>query len=665
MPNIIHLDDETRSHASIRDLGAYAYSAHPTTELICTCWAVGRGPVELMPLDDYELSPSCPFELTDDTLLYAHNAVFERYIWRHIKTPRYGWPEVRDDQWRCTAAVASYRGLPRSLDKGSEALRLVERKKKVRDGKTTLVNRMSRWLPATKRLPARYDEDPEKLKKLYEYCKQDVRTERAIYEELGDLSDEELKVFLLDTKMNSRGLPFDLENVEHAIAIGSQIEETMRERLTLLTGGRCTTGAQVARILLWLNENGLNISDLKEGTLRDVASGLYGTVDDKVMEVVSIRNTLSKASVKKFQAMRRRCPGGRAHGELVYHKAHTGRWAGSGIQVQNLYKSKLGKQTDFAIDCLKERSADLLDVLFGDPNHVLASCCRGMLRAPSGKKLIVADYAGVEGRGLAWAAGQQDLVEALRHGKDTYVDMAAKIYDKPPLRLKDHDKGVTERERAVGKQANLGCGYGMGWVRFQETVFEKEGIELSEGMARKTVDTFRSTYSHIKKWWYRLERAAMETVSTGRPTRVRTRNCSIRFRIDGKFLRVRLPSGRDLSYFQPIVSNVLKPWGEKAPGLSFRTLDDRGQLVRKNVFGGFLAENFVQAICRDLLVYALFELEREEYWLIATVHDEAISEVDEDFGSAEEMSEIMERLPCWAEGFPLKAVGYEAKRFRK
>ena len=154
-------------------------------------------------------------------------------------------------------------------------------------------------------------------------------------------------------------------------------------------------------------------------------------------------------------------------GPVSYYGAHTGRWSGTDkINLQNLpSRGKNGKKLKKTIG------------------------------APEGYLLVEADLSQIEARMVAWLAGQDDLVAAFAKGEDVYKIMAAKIYGIPI-------EEVTGQQRFIGKGVILGCGYGMGAVRFKEQIGGM-GVEITEQESQRIVQTYRSTYTSIKKLWYR------------------------------------------------------------------------------------------------------------------------------------------------------------------
>jgi len=259
-----------------------------------------------------------------------------------------------------------------------------------------------------------------------------------------------------------------------------------------------------------------------------------------------------------------------------------------------------------------------------------------------------ADYSAIEARITAWLAGQEDALQEYRDGVDRYSVMASVIYRVPPEKVNKHP------QRFVGKQATLGCGFGMGPTKFRESV-KKYGYTLPEGLEHVAVKAWRAKHPMTVKLWYGLERAACEASQNAGNTH---RIGRLAVQRDGAWLRLRLPSGRYLCYAAPQVED------DKLSHAGINQYTRRWE--RLKTYGGKLVENATQAASRDVLMYGLRLAEDAGYKVVLRVHDELICEVPDDPAfSAEGLSAIMSTNPPWAEGLPLAAAGFECKRYRK
>lgn len=349
---------------------------------------------------------------------------------------------------------------------------------------------------------------------------------------------------------------------------------------------------------------------------------------------------------------------------------------------------------------------DTIDLLYGPPMDVISNCLRGCIVAAPGKVLMVADFAAIEARGLAWLAGEEKVLDVFRTGADIYCAAAQDIYGKP-INKKDHPA-----ERQVGKVVILACGY-QGSVGAFQSMAKNYGVKVPDDQALKIVKAWREKNPAIVGYWRECEAAAISAVQepgekfyAGPPGR------QVGYQKRGSFLFCRLPSGRLLSYPYPRLvpyvwiardtiertaqknpdgsttlreilvgteskriphADLLKwmrhGWrqnGEPSPALHYKYVDGlTKQWVEGPTYGGSLVENITQAICRDLLAEAMMRLSQRGYRVVMHVHDEAVAEVDEGFGSVEEFEELMSEVPAWAKGFPIAAEGWSGKRYRK
>ena len=291
--------------------------------------------------------------------------------------------------------------------------------------------------------------------------------------------------------------------------------------------------------------------------------------------------------------------------------------------------------------------------------EVLALSLRACLRAAPGKKFVGGDFAAIEARVLAWLAGQDDLIALFAKGADVYKPLAAQIYDVPVA-------DVTKAQRDMGKRARLGCGFGMGAEKFVATAWKEGRQIISLDFAEHVIAVYRDESDKITALWKELNNAALEAVRN--PGRVVfAADGKLRFSVRGEFLWIVLPSGkRMLAYHRPVIRSVMTPWGEKRDTVFFW---GENSLTKKwclqKTYGGFWAENVTQAAARDIMLEAMWRIEDACYPIVATVHDQLLSEVDEDFGSAKEYEEILCENPQWAKTLPIAAECEETTCFGK
>jgi len=521
-------------------------------------------------------------------------------------------------------------------------------------------------------------DEPEKLQRLIEYCRQDVRVERAIAKRVRRLDSLERRVYLLDQKVNDRGVHIDVPLIEAAQKIVAEGTLRGNAELRALTEGEVGSVTKVADLTKWLQAAGADIDNLRKDTIRDFLDGFDG--DDEVRRVAEIRQEIGKSSTAKLEAFLSVVgEGDRARGLLLYHGASTGRWAGRLIQPQNFPRPSVPSVEDF-IPRVLAGDFDLIEI--EEPALiVVSSMLRSMISATPGHRLIAGDYAQIEARVVAWIAGQDDLVAAFAAGAKIYEEMGAAYSGKPLDSItKDSD------ERQVGKNSVLGCGFGMGADRFAEQVQQQSGIVLPRGerdekgkllegevdVAQLIIKTYRTKFPLIPQFWKDINNAARGAVrEPGRIFRC-GRNDSVRFVVRGQFLWCVLPSGRPLAYARPRLERhrVVPKNPEMEPftteSVTFMSVDSvTRKWKRTHGYGGLFTENVVQGTARDLLADAMLREEDAGYPIVIHTHDEAVADVPEGHGSLDEFLEIMRECPQWAEGLPVAVDGWEGERYRK
>ena len=649
------IDFETRSACDIKRHGAWVYSEHPTTEVLCLAlkWhgkqAVVWGDVS---------KPECRIAIGDIVrmaeTIEAHNMSFEYAIWQNIMVKRYGWPSLPVEKLRCSAAKVSMHALPRSLGESCHALSMNIQKDMV--GYKLMMRLCKPRLPRKgEDLSGIYWHDsPEERKRLQEYCIKDVEAEEALSAKLQDLPPKELAVWQLDHIINARGIQADIPAAKAMLAMVNEHEAKLLGELSILTHGAVTSAKQAEKLCAYLRGLGVYINDV---TASSVADALRMEIPDDARKILEIRRSLGRSSSAKYQAIIDRASAdGRVRGTLLYHGAGTGRWSGAGIQPQN-FPSRIKTDTDptILLDAVLAGGLGMLGAICDDdPMAVAGAITRSVLIAKPGHDLLAADYSAIEGRGLAWLAGEESELKNYRKGLDVYVANAASILNKP------YDSVTKEERQSPGKISVLACGYsgGVGAVR----KFGGQGMS-DEEISERIVRPWRKSHPMTTKLWYGLEDACMSAVRN--PGSIHSYR-SISYKVQGGFLLCRLPSGRMLYYYNPMIMEMPTSWGTIKECVTYMTVDSMTKKwVRTNTYSGRLAENVTQAVCRDIMAEAMLRVEAAGYPLVLTVHDELVAEVPEGFGSVEEFCELMCIVPEWAKGFPINAAGWRGKRYRK
>jgi DNA polymerase len=618
MAGFVILDVETRSTLDLRKVGAAHYAAHPSTDVWCVAWAVDDQKVQRwLPSNSV---PQAILEAAVDSqcMFVAHNAGFERAILKHVLVPRYGWPEIPTEHWRCTMAASLALALPASLAQVAAALSLPEQK-----ASKTIVAQM-----AKPRQP-RGDEDPaagpywfddaEHREALYSYCEQDVETERALYRWLPPLSPTEQELWGLDQIINDRGFYTDGALIEKAIAISAAAERAVQAELQQVTGGQITSTHQVEKLVAWLAARGCKVTDLQKGTLRQALQ--RKELSTETRRVIELRLEAAHASANKMQSLQAwRDLDGRVRGWAGYHGAGTGRWSARGPQPQNFRKEADGIAAKFAAIM----TGDLEAVRqLGPPIEVVGDVARAAICAPPGSKLLVADYSAIESRVLAWITGEQ-IKLALWAKFDASGDPKDDPYVIIGRRLGFH----TETARAYGKIADLAFGYGGGLGAYKN--FAPEDDTANDAQIEIYKRAWREQHPQTVQFWHGIERTAIAAIHhplTIVPYGRLKLECRHLHEIP--FLFIRLPSGREVSYpFARVIATL--PRGTPAVSFMDNAITTGGWTEYRpgrGMWGGGFTENIVQGIARDLLAAAMTRLEASNYPIVLHVHDAIVCEV--------------------------------------
>lgn len=659
----LYIDTETFSDIPIKD-GVHKYSER--VEAMIVSYAADDGPVHVW---DVTAAVQMPLDLElaieEAEEVWAHNVAFDRTV----LSASLG-IDIALDRWRCSMCLAYMHSMPGGLDSLCAALDVAQDKRKLKIGKDLV--RLFCVPPATnlKRGRATRLTHPTEWQQFLDYAGVDIVAMRECIRKLPkwNLNDSELAMWRLDRVINERGVAVDLEFCQAAVE-ASEIEKVrLAERTQQMTEGEVQAATQRDALLAHLlKQYGVSLPDMQASTLERRVED--ETLPEPVRELLAIRLQASSTSVSKYKSfLRATSSDGRLRGTLQFGGAgRTNRWAGRLVQLHNMSRvpKYLKSQYDFAIGTIKNGSVDLV---FNNTMEVIGSTVRGALVAPPGKKFARADLSNIEGRVLAWLAGEQWKVDAFARGDDLYVEGYSRSFGVPISEvLADEEAGGTMR--LIGKVQELALGFG-GAVGAFVSMARLYGVEISDERALEIVRAWRSANPNIVSLWYELEETAIEAISNPNVTL----DCrGIKVRRAGQWLRIRLPSGRVLCYPAPqwqtrYVKNeegkqVENPLG----GISFMGLNQYSRKwERLRTYGGRLVENLVQATARDVFAEGLKRVEAAGYPVVLHVHDEAIAEVpDTDEYTGEQVAELLATNPAWAPGLPLAAEGSETKRYRK
>lgn len=649
---IIHIDIETFSSVDLARCGVYKYAEAPDFKILLFGYMLNGPPVHVVDLTAGEQIPQDIIDaLTDPTVTkVAHNATFERICLSRFLRDRGVLPGgasyIDPAGWRCTMVLSASLGLPMSLADVGSALGLD--KQKLAEGKELIRKFCVPQKPTkanggrTRILP---EDNPEAWETFKAYNLRDVEVELAIYQRLikYDMPASEWALYELDQRINDRGVGIDTVLVEQAIHLRERAEAELTADLVTLTG--LENPNSTAQLKAWLAEQGKTTASLDKEAVADL---LAGSLPSDARTALELRAKLSKSSLAKYDAMRKAvCADGRIRGSLMFYGASTtGRWAGRIVQPQNLPRTTMTAQDlDDARAFVRRGDYDSISILYGDELDVLSQLIRTALAPAKGCKFLVSDYSAIEARVLAWLAGETWRLEAFKRNEDIYCASASQMFDVP---VEKH--GVNGHLRAKGKIAELALGYGGGVNAMVRMGALQNG--LNEDELEPIVKKWRASSPHIVKLWYDLDDASIEAVKWHHATTVN----GIAFEYRSGVMWVTLPSGRKLAYSKTKVET------NRFDRDCVSYLASKGDHV--DLYGGKLAENITQAVARDVLAYALTNLDARGFRVVCHVHDEVIIEAPMD-ASVNTINDIMSLVPPWAKGLPLRAEGFESAYYKK
>ena len=691
-------------------VGAAVYAEHPSTQVLCMAYNLKDGagphlwiPGMLPPLDLFR-------HIASGGLLEAWNSSFEYHIWRAVCRARMGWPALPYHQLRDAMAKGRAHSLPGKLGEAAKVLGAPEQKDSRGD---VLIRKLSVPRNPTKGDPSTRCTDLSPMLELFEYNLQDIKAEASVSQRCPDLLPEELELWLLDQRINFRGVYIDRLALDNCIAVVNEATEQYTAELQRITGGAVGTAGEVSKIQKWLATQGVHTST---GALdADAVGDTLARVDlpPAARRVLEIRKSLGAASVKKLFAIDRRLAAdGRLKDLFAFCGAdRTGRWAGRGPQPQNLPNSgpkvvrckecghirwaKLAhcrcwaaeaEPTDWGIDAVTVALEDIagrnlqwVEQEWGDAVGVVSGCLRGLFAAAPGHDLICSDFSAIEAVVMAFMSGEQWRMDVFNtHGK-IYEMGASKITGVPFEEFMRHKQETGQHHphrKKIGKVSELASAYGGGlgaWKAFGADAFmtddEIQSNVKAWRLASPAIAAKRDDRNGVLPgFWYGLQEAAYNAVTL-------PGNCyefrGISYGVKDDVLYCRLLSGRMLTYHQPRLEVGTTSWGASTVRLTYMGWNSNYQngpigWMRLDTYGPKLAENIIQAVARDILAYSMLSLDRAGYPIVMHVHDEIVAEVPSGTGSVEEFEQIMGKMPPWCAHWPIKAAGgWRGDRYRK
>lgn len=734
------IDFETRSAVNLGRGGTnpFVYAMHKATSVWLGAWGFDSDPDTVHRLG---FMPDMPDDLRAHVeaggKVSAHNLSFEYAIWNLLLVPRCGWCPLPLEQCDDTAARGARVGLPRSLEKMAEAVGLSISKDK---SGAALMKRMAKprkvhpfkdfkdWDAADiPTLAPTYTVDfendlvyewwntPDRVEKLAAYCDQDYRVQMKLHLGLPALPDFEHRVWQATMRANIRGVRLDRTLIERACRLIDLRLQDYATQLKDLTGGMVSKHTDLNGMKAWLATQGYETESLDKNVVADLLED--DSVPEHVKTVVGIRAEAGKSSVAKFPAMRLHMDAiNTVYDLLVYYGAtSTGRWSGSGIQVQNLpargnlkYHDAekiihlLTAEPDRAVTdgWLRERT-ELIEMLWdGSVVESLSMCLRGAITVRDCYQMVVADYSNIEGRKAAWLAGEDWKLDAFRaydqgDGPDLYKVAAGGILGQLP-------EDVTQKMRnAVGKVSELalqfqgGAGAFVSMAQVYRVNIEDYWDEIQPNIDPEILDSLEESWDlygkqsgvpwHVwqpaeavkKAWrarhprivqaWKDCEESALAALANpGQwfPACDGKLNFGAKWMWGQLFLCMRLPSGRGIFYPNCKVKTQETSWGAVKPVIIFNKVEG-GRILRSATYAGDLFQSSVQGSARDVMAHGWLNVEAKGYYPLFSVHDEMASEQLTRLVDLPAYEAALCDMPRWARGLPVTAEGYVSDRFRK
>lgn len=689
LSDILWTDLETFSAIDLRKCGSYRYAEN--CEILLMSYAYDNEGVQVVdftnPDSEQQFYTDYLLRLNECRMIGAHNGIlFDRIVLDRSLLSCY----FKGKRWYDTMLHAYTHSLPGSLGELSAIFNLSDDKAKIKEGRE-LVHLFCKPRPTMKIQRATRETHPEKWQKFIEYAGRDIVAMREINAKMPqwNISATELEYQMMDRRMNDRGFAVDTQFARGAILALEESKKSRDNLVSDMTDGDVTAATQRDKLLKRILETyGIDLPNLQQSTVeRRIADP---DIPEPVKDLLRLRSESAGTSTKKFQRILDCvCADGRLHGTMQHRGAfRTGRQGGRLFQPQNLPRPPKHLSYNAIATGIEAVKNGCIDLIYSSPVEICSAGLRGVIIAPEGKKLVVSDLSSIEGRMLAWLAGEEWKLQAYRDndsgiGHDMYELTYASTFG---VNADD----VTPDERKLGKVLELVMGY-QGGVGAFLAFAAAYGVDLDalarglrdrldEGARREAKnyydfavktgrthdlpeETFvacdaikrmwRSANPNITRFWQDLESAVRRAYS-GKESVILN---SLVIDRRGSWLRVRLPSGRYLGYPGIKVEEKIRYLGQNIYSKKWQ---------RVYTYGGKLAENITQAASNDYFFAGVLRAEKEGYLPVLLVHDEVVTEVpDSSEFTTQKLNELLSINPPWAADFPGNAKGFEAKRYRK
>ena len=672
----ISCDIESASEVDLKKHGLDKYARHPSTRILMIAYSIDGAHVKIWDCTSGEPMPAdlrAAFD-DDDAVWHAFNAEFERNVIFQV------WGiDIPPERWRCTMVrayqqsfagtlgqIGSYVGLPDHLQKDKEGDRLIRifcMPQKVTKNQPFL------WRDSLT--------DPEDWKRFLGYCVQDVVAETEILRRLDKFPSPavEQEYYAITARKNQAGIPIDRKFIENGIVMAARRKNELLADLKAMTG--LANPNSPAQLTAWLEARGFPFSDINKNTVKKVLAEHEDgqrVMTDEVVAALELRQQAGRTSPSKFNAML-----DRAHDDDMMRHAfqfcgasRTDRESGRGAQPHNLPRPpdwlEDEKWLNEVTDTVRRGDYDWLSLLAAEPLDAIVGVIRSAFSAPEGYEFVVSDLVSIESVVFAYLSRDRVLMNIARDKLDPYKAFASAWFGVPYA-------DVSKSQRKLSKPACLGCQYrlGGGAVRDGKKTgllgyAENMGIIMTQAQSADAVRVWRETYPEGKQYWYDLENAIMQTIRTGERTRV---GC-MSFDLMKPYLRALLPSGRYMYYHLPRVSIEHGTWPNGDPyskeTISYMGKDQiTGRWQRIYSHGGKFAENFTQALAREILYVGKLRAFKAGFDIRLTVHDEigALRKIGDERFSLARLEACMTDPIDYLPDIPLRADGWVGPFYRK
>jgi DNA polymerase len=714
-----HVDFEWRSPVNLKVAGLYVTAEHPETRPWCMSWRVGtRGPI-------YRWLPGGPDprplldHVAAGRIVVSHNASAERVTWNQVVRARIAphWPELRIEQQDCTMARCALLGLPESLEVAAVALRAEARKDT--EGKA-LMRKLAKPRKTTPDGDLIWHDDPAELEKLYAYCDQDVEAETAIDQLVSAMSQRERAIWILDQKINDRGIKLDVPVIRSLMEAVEACTRQLDAEMHLVTDGALSSCSQAAALAKWITSQGVPCTSVAASEHEDILWSVHYLPDDSVgrniRHALELRERAAKASTAKLKRMLA-CVNsdGRSRGTLHYCGTIQRRWSGRLWQPHNLKRVQEEDGPDIEIarslaaaHLAPVQLAAAVNIITGrEPMEVFSRCLRSMIVAEKGHTLVGGDLTNIEGRINAWLWGEKWKLAAFRdfdakRGPDLYRMSYSRSFGTPIEEVTGSKRQVGKVQElslgyqgSVGAYINMGKNYGVRPEDIRKIVQpitdcevwnniaaqyksspQKHGLPLDQWTALKiVVKGWRTAHPLITQGWWDLQDAAVEAVSW--PGRiVPVAGGRVRYLCSRGFLWCVLPSSTVIAYCRPRIVTTKEEvenedgtvWERRRQVVHYEGSDAGRWHEHNALYGGQQCAHVVSGIARDIMADCMLAADRQGFPLILTVHDELLAEVP--IGSdlnADLLCEIMSQVPaCIDDGdLPMAAKTWQGPVYVK